>query len=112
MEGVATLEQMTRQDYERMSRLEVEIESLKELVMKIDAKLDVYASAYVPRQEFSEVIRSRDERISHTHEELQDFKSEYKEDTRAAKSLNISYISTFIAAISLVATIVALIKGG
>jgi hypothetical protein len=62
------------QQAERLARMETELISVKEYLVRMDGKLDAFTNIYVPRQEINEMFRSRDKEI----QELKDSKKDSK----------------------------------
>jgi hypothetical protein len=85
---------------ERLARVETELGGIKELVVRVDSKLDAWSNTYVPRQEINEMFRSRDK-------EIQELK-ESKKDTRA---MWISWVSIAIALAGMVIMIIKSLGG-
>ncbi|PRT19816.1 hypothetical protein [Bacillus wiedmannii] len=87
---------MDQKDYERLAKVEAQLENLTQLVVELKAQLGVFSQHFPTRIEVAEMFRSRDEAIK-----------EMKEDKRSNKALIASWASVVVA---VVAVGVALLK--
>jgi hypothetical protein len=49
---------------ERLARVEQDVVTVKDFLVRIDSKLDAWQNTYVPRQEINEMFRARDKEIT------------------------------------------------
>lgn len=91
-------------DAERLTRLEVNMETTMQAVLRMDAKLDAWQAQYVPRAEIGEMFRSRDERLDGMES---DFKHLRDEREQARMSLP-QWLMALAAAASAVTSIIIL----
>ncbi|HDR7980279.1 TPA: hypothetical protein QC443_002556 [Bacillus cereus] len=87
---------MDQKDYERLAKVEAQLENLTQLVVELKAQIVVFSQNFPTRIEVAEMFRSRDEDIK-----------EMKEDKRNNKALAASWASVVVA---VVAVGVALLK--
>lgn len=83
-------------DAERLARVETEVISIKEFMIRFEGKLDAWNNTYVPRQEINEMFRSRDK-------EIDDLKNSKKD----SRNLLVSWASV---AVALVAVIISILS--
>lgn len=50
---------------ERLAALEREVTSIKEMLVRMEGKMDAWSQNYVPRAETNEMLRTRDTQIDH-----------------------------------------------
>ncbi|NBI28576.1 hypothetical protein [Chengkuizengella marina] len=65
---------MDKQDIERLAKLEAEIKAMRDLIMKMDNKLDTWNKTFIPRDEINEMFRSRDKEINELTQNLEKFR--------------------------------------
>lgn len=91
---------------ERLARLEADVLSIKDYMIRLEGKLDAWTSMYVPRQEAYEMFRSRDSQIKDIKDEI----TELKENSKSNKAMMVGWFSFAAAAISSLVAIIALYK--
>ncbi|MDP5276477.1 hypothetical protein [Chengkuizengella axinellae] len=62
---------MEKQDIERLAKLETEIKAMRDLIMNMDSKLDIWNKTFVPRNEINEMFRSRDKEVNELSQDLE-----------------------------------------
>jgi hypothetical protein len=78
----------------KLARVDVQLVGIKESLVKIEAKIDVWGNLYVPRAEINEMFRARDKEI----QELKDLK-------RDSKALIVSWAGVAVAVIAVCFTL-------
>lgn len=100
---------MERQDYERISRIEAELENITKLLTKLDAKFDSLNTVFAPRSELNVMFSQRDEKIQNLQKEIEELKVEKRNN----KALAPAWAGVVVGVISLLITIyTVIIRGG
>jgi Skp family chaperone for outer membrane proteins len=102
---------------ERIAGLESEFKTIKELLFKMDAKLDAWNSNYVPRREIDEMFRSRDKEIAGLEEDITDglaaLRNElhaYKQEQSSNKVLWPAWVSAIVSLVAVAVAVIALFQ--
>lgn len=103
---------MDQKDYERLAKLETQLENLTTLVVELKAQISSFTQNFPTRLEVNEMFRSRDQDIQETREEIktmrvemQTLKSEQQNDKRASAAQVASWISIVVGAMALVVSL-------
>lgn len=80
---------MDQKDYERLAKLEAQLENLTQLVVELKVQIGAFSHNFPTRLEVNEMFKSRDEVIR-----------EIKEDKKNNKALTASWAAVVVAAIS------------
>lgn len=83
---------------ERMARMEAQVEQMNAVVIRMEAKLDAWATNYVTREESKEMFRARDKEIQ-----------EIKDAQTNNKALYASWASVAVAVVAAVVAVLALV---
>jgi len=90
-----------QKDYERLAKMEAQVEQMSAVVIRMEAKLDTWATNFLTRNEAAEMFRSRDQDIQETRQELKELKNEKQSD----KALWPAWIGAAVAVIALVVSV-------
>ncbi|WP_342046001.1 hypothetical protein [Bacillus sp. OTU530] len=88
---------MDQKDYERLAKLETQIENLTTLVIELKTQISSFTQNFPTRLEVNEMFRSRDQDIQETREELK----ELKNDKRASAAQVASWAGIGVAILAL-----------
>jgi hypothetical protein len=80
---------------ERLARVEQDVLTIKEYMMRMDGKLDAWNNTFVPRQEINEMFRSRDKEIQ-----------ELKDSKKSAAAMWVGWAGVAVAVIAIVVTLI------
>ncbi len=80
---------MESKDLERLAKLETQLESMGQVMLRLEAKFDAWQTNFLTRVEADEMFRSRDKEIQNVREDLK----EAKLDKRSNFALVPAYIS-------------------
>ncbi|NDI33238.1 hypothetical protein [Chengkuizengella sediminis] len=76
---------MEKQDIERLAKLETDIKAMRDLIMNMDSKLDIWNKTFVPRNEINKMFRSRDKEINELTQDMEkmrkDIANNYQDST-------------------------------
>jgi hypothetical protein len=94
---------MEPKDLERLAKLETQLESMGQVMLRLEAKIDAWQTNFLTRTEADEMFRSRDK-------EIQSIKEELKE-TRNDKRNNFGIIPAYLSlGVSLIIGIIMIFK--
>lgn len=69
---------MEQKDYERLAKLEAQLENLTQLMIEMKAQLSSFTQNFPTRLEVNEMFRSRDQDIQETREEVKELRNDNK----------------------------------
>jgi hypothetical protein len=90
-------------DLERLAKLETQLESMGQVMLRLEAKIDAWQTNFLTRTEAEEMFRSRDKELQSVKEELK----EGRNDKRSNFGVIPSYLSL---AVSLIIGIIMIFK--
>ncbi|NBI29014.1 hypothetical protein [Chengkuizengella marina] len=96
---------MEKEDIERMAKLEAELKSIRDVVVKMDTKLDTWNKSFVPRPELNEMFKARDKEIDDLNSQIDDL----RQDKRNNKSIVPAWAGVVVAFGAMIVTIVGIL---
>lgn len=94
-----------RSDAERLMKFETELFAVKEVVLRLEAKIDARESMYVTRVYFDDVLKLKDEKTNSIQTQLTNFKAEVRSDKKQNKQMIPNWIGITISVLALTATV-------
>jgi hypothetical protein len=101
---------MEKEDYEKIARLETQIDNLTNIVMRMDAKLDTWQENYVPRKEIYEMFRARDKELADLSERVDKHIDDSNTESKSFKNNLPNWIGIIFGFISLLIMVYELSK--
>ncbi|MFS1514024.1 hypothetical protein VQL36_16500 [Chengkuizengella sp. SCS-71B] len=67
---------MEKQDIERLAKLETEIKTIREVMLKMDGKLDGWNQNFVPRPELGEMLKTKEKEIVEINQNINNIRED------------------------------------
>lgn len=99
-------------EQERLAALEAQMSDIKQALIRIDTKLDTLATHYPNKDTVNEMFRARDEQIRDLRQEVDRLRDEKHTEQQTVKSALPNWISSIIAVIAVVVSILGAVHNG
>ncbi|MDP5273265.1 hypothetical protein [Chengkuizengella axinellae] len=96
---------LEKEEIERIAKLEAELKSIRDVVIKMDTKLDTWNKSFVPRPELQEMLKARDKDIEDIKADLNNLRM----DKRNNKAIVPAWAGVVVAFGAMIVTIVGIL---